>query len=80
MTAERGGEEEPTRITLQQQPSIGREDGWKNIRKVREAAVLNALWNSFRKLVTSKDDESGREVRPQLGVRQRRGRRTPEEH
>ena len=49
---ERGGEEDPTRRTPQQQPSKGREDGWKIFRKVRKAAVLSFFWDFVRKLET----------------------------
>ena len=52
MAIERGGEEAPTRRTLQQQPSKGREDGWKKLRKVRKAAVLSFFWDFVRKLET----------------------------
>ena len=63
----------------------------KNLRKVREAAVLSFFWDFVRKLETrarkgdqawrpraSKGDEPGREARPKLGVHHRRERRTPE--
>ena len=52
MAAERGGEEAPTRRTPQQQPSKGREDGWKKLPKVRKAAVLSFFWDFVRKLTT----------------------------
>ena len=40
------------RKTSQLQPSKGREDGWKNLRKERKAAVLSFFWNFVRKLKT----------------------------
>ena len=43
-------EEAPTRRTSLQQPSKGREDGWKKSRKVRKAAVLSFFWDFVRKL------------------------------
>ena len=49
LTTERGGEEAPTRRTPQQQPLKGGKDVWKNLRKVRKAAVLSFF---FRKLET----------------------------
>ena len=52
MATERGGKEAPTRRTSQEQPSKGREDGWKNRRKVRKAAVLSFVWDFIRKLET----------------------------
>ena len=52
MATERGGEEDPTRRIPQQQPSKGREDGWKLLRKVRKAAVLSLIWDFVRKLET----------------------------
>ena len=52
MATERGGEEAPTRRTPQQLPSQGREDGWKNLRKVRKVAVLSFFTNFVRKLET----------------------------
>ena len=50
MARERGGEEAPTRRTPKQQPSKDREDSWKKLRKVREAAVLSLFWDFVRKL------------------------------
>ena len=52
MATERGSDEVPTRRTPNQQPSKGRENGWKNLRKVRKAAVLNFFWDFVRKLET----------------------------
>ena len=52
MATERAGEEAPTRRTPQQQPSKGREDGWKDLRKVCKAAVLRFFWDFVRKLET----------------------------
>ena len=52
MATERRGEEAPTLRTPQQQPSKGREDGWKNLRKVRKAAVLSSFHDFLRKLET----------------------------
>ena len=52
MATERGGEEAPARRTPHQQPSKGREDGRKNLRKVRKAAVLSFFWNFVRKRET----------------------------
>ena len=52
MATERGGGEVHTRRTPQQQPSKGREDGWKKRRKVRKAAVLSFFWDFVRKLET----------------------------
>ena len=52
MAKERRGEEAPTRRTSQQQPSKGRKDGWKNVRKVRKAVVLSFFWGFVRKLET----------------------------
>ena len=49
MATERGHEEAPTRRTPQQ-PSKGRENGWKELRKVRKAAVLSLFWDFVRKL------------------------------
>ena len=49
---ERGGKEAPTRRTPQQQPSKGREDGYKNLRKVRKATVLSYFWDFVRKVKT----------------------------
>ena len=48
MATERGGEEAPTRRTSQQQPSKGRENGWR----VRKAAVLRLFWDFVLKLET----------------------------
>ena len=61
MVTVRGGEEAPTRKTPQQQPLKDREDGWKNLRKVRKAAVLSFFWDCVRKLETRtrEDDEAG---------------------
>ena len=63
----------------------------KKLRKVRKTAVLSFFWDFVRKLETRprEGDQAGfykhlkmmnieREARPQLGVRQRRGRRTSE--
>ena len=74
----------PQRRTPQHLLSKDREDGWKNLRKVRKTAVLNVFWDFVRKLETRtregdqagfcralRDDEPGREASPQLGVRQR---------
>ena len=47
-----GCEKAPTRRTPQLQPSKVREDGWKNLRKVRKAAVLSVFWDFVRKLET----------------------------
>ena len=90
MATERGGEEAPTRTT-RQQPYEGREDGWKKSSEGAQgcgAELLLGLRPQTRNtrsrrrpgrlLQASKDDESGEEARPQLDVRQRRGRRTPE--
>ena len=52
MAIERGGEEAPTPRTPQQQPSKGRENGGKNLREVRKAAVLSFLGDFVRKLET----------------------------
>ena len=52
MATERGGKEAPTCRTPQQQPSKGREGGWKKSRKVRKAAVLSLFWDFVRKLET----------------------------
>ena len=52
MATERGGEEASTRRTPQQQPSKGRENGWKKLPKVRKAAVLSFFWDFVRKLET----------------------------
>ena len=52
MARERGGEEAPTRRTPQQQPSKNCEDGWKNVWKVRKAAVLSLFWDFVSKLET----------------------------
>ena len=52
METERGGEEEPSRRTPQQQPSKDRDDGWENIQKVSKAAVLSFFWDVVRKLET----------------------------
>ena len=61
MATERGGEEATTRRTPQQQPSKDREDGWKNLRKVRKAAVLSFFWDFVRKLEsrTREGDQAG---------------------
>ena len=52
MATERGDEEAPTRRTPQQQPSKGRKDGWKKLRKVRKAAVRSFFWDFVHKLET----------------------------
>ena len=52
MVTGRGGEETPTRMTPQEQPSKGREDGWKKHRKVRKASVRSFFWDFVRKLET----------------------------
>ena len=53
MATERGGEEAPTRSTPQQQPSKGREDGWKKSSEgAQGAAVLCFFWDFVRKLET----------------------------
>ena len=52
MATEREGEEAPKRRTPQQQPPKCREDGWKNLRNVRKAAVLRFFWDFVRKLKT----------------------------
>ena len=61
MATERGGEEALTRRTPQQQLLKGREDCWKNLRKVRKAAVLSFFWEFVRKLGTRtrEDDQAG---------------------
>ena len=52
MATQRGGEEAPRHRYKKQQPLKGREDGWKNLRKVRKAAVLSFFWDFVRKLET----------------------------
>ena len=42
----------PTRRNPQQQPSKGRENDWKKLRKVRKATVLSLFWDFVRKLET----------------------------
>ena len=61
MAIERGGKEASTRKTPQQQPSKGREDGWKKVRKVRKASVLSVFWDFVRKLEirTREGDQAG---------------------
>ena len=56
MAEDRRGEKAPTRRTPQLQPSKGREDGWKNLRKVRKAVVLRLFWDFVRKLETHTRD------------------------
>ena len=84
MAIERSGKEAVTRRTPPRQPLKGREDGWKKssegsqgclVRKLETRAREGDLAGFYKHL---RDDESGREARPQLGVRQTRGRRTPE--
>ena len=50
MATERGGEEAPTRRIHHQQPSKSRENGSRNLGKVRKAAVLSFSWDFVRKL------------------------------
>ena len=89
MVTERGGEEALTRRTQQQQSLKGREDGWnkfsEGLQGYRAKLPLglrpqtrntHSRRRTDRLLQASKGDESGREARPQLGVRQRRGQRT----
>ena len=52
MATERGGEEAPTRRTLQPQPLKGRKNDWKKLWKVRKAAALSFFWDFVRKLET----------------------------
>ena len=91
MATERGGEEEPTRRTPQQQPPKGREHDWKKssegLQGCRAELLLELRPQTSntrsrrrpdRLLQASKDDEFEREARPQFGVRQRRERCTPE--
>ena len=58
---ERGCEEASTFRTPQQQPSKGREDGWKKNWKVRKAAVLSFSWDFVCKLEsrTRRGDQAG---------------------
>ena len=85
MEVERGGEEAPTRKTPQQHFLKGLDGGWKNLRKVRDAELLLRLSLRTRNVRSkrrpgchSQASKSGREARPQLGVRRRRERRTLE--
>ena len=52
IATERGGEETPTRKTLQQQPTKVVKMTGKNLWKVRKAAVLSFFWDFVRKLET----------------------------
>ena len=91
MVTERGGKEASMRRSPRQQPSKGREDSWKKPSEGAQGCRAELLLGlrprtrnthsrrrPGRLLQTSYDDEPGREARQQLGVRQRRERRTPE--
>ena len=67
----------PRAEASQQQPSKGREDGWKNLQKVRKAAVLSFFWDFVRKLETrTRDgDQAGfYKHRKMMNVERKRGR------